>query len=282
MLAPTSTRNGACWMARGDIGTRWRISAFDGLGEAGRLVEMLRLGHLPQDQVDRAFTAAERRQQGAGFGGVAAHGRPVLAERHVEHLGTGHRRTHRRIGVDADEQVRLVVVGKGGARIEGDGLIAAARQQDADAEAGLDRGLELARDRQHDVLLEGARGTSRAGFGAAVSGVDHDRAHACGLGQERRCLERWRDRTGLGRRRRGRLGGGRRRRRRQDVDRQAQLGAFALLGGAVARKRRPEREFDGRGRHDAAGRPAAARNRRRRDRRPGRQRRSGSAVGRSR
>ena len=73
-------------------------------------------------------------------------------------------------------------------------------------------------------------------------------------GSERRCLERWRHR-----------------RRRSVVAgagavgwsvavaavrmsmRQAQLGALPLLGGAVARERRAEREFDGRRRHDAAG-----------------------------
>ena len=40
MLAPTSTRKGACWMARVLIGTRSRSAASTACREDGRLLEM--------------------------------------------------------------------------------------------------------------------------------------------------------------------------------------------------------------------------------------------------
>ena len=100
----------------------------------------------------------------------------VLLQAEVEHLRAGDGRPQRRVGVQADEEIRLVVVGERRALIEADGLVAVAREQHAHAKPRFERRLQPARDRQRDVLLERALRAFRAGLVAAVSGVDHDRA----------------------------------------------------------------------------------------------------------
>ena len=185
MLAPTSTRNGACWIARGLIGTRSRSAALDFLGERRRLLDVARLRHLPEDDLDVAGAAAEHRQR---FGLALGHALrlvAVLLEAQIEHLGAGRRRANRRVGVEADEEVRLVVVGERRALVEVDGGIAVARQDHAHAQPRFERGLQPPRDAERDVLFERAAGPVRAVFGAAVAGVDDDRADAAGRARDR-------------------------------------------------------------------------------------------------
>ena len=70
----------------------------------------------------------------------------VFLEAEVENFGAAHRRPHRRVGVQADEEIRLVVVGERRALVEPDGLIAVARQDHPRAESRLERGLQPPRD----------------------------------------------------------------------------------------------------------------------------------------
>ena len=143
----------------------------------------------------------------------------VLLEAQVEDLGAGRRRAHRGVGVEADEEVRLVVVGERRALVEADGGVAVARQDHAHAEPGLERRLQPPRDAQRHVLFERAAGAVRAVFGAAVARIDDDGADAAGRreieerrGRRRRGqrCDRWRGWRGRRRRRGGR--------QRDDVD----------------------------------------------------------------
>ncbi len=102
----------------------------------------------------------------------------VLLEAQVEDLGAGRRRADRGVGVQADEEVRLVVVGERRALVEVDGRIGVARQDHAHAQPRLERRLEPPRDAERHVLFERAAGAVRAVFGAAVAGIDDDRADA--------------------------------------------------------------------------------------------------------
>ena len=88
----------------------------------------------------------------------------VLLEAQVEDFGAGRRRPHRGVGVEADEEVGLVVVGERRALVEFDGSVGVARQDHPHAEAGLERRLQPARDAQRHVLLERAARAVRAVF----------------------------------------------------------------------------------------------------------------------
>ena len=118
MLAPTSTRNGACCSERGLIGTRSRSDASIALRERRRLLDVARLRHLPQHDLDVAIAAAEHGQRLRlclrGLLRLVA----VLGQAQEEHLGAADRRPHRRVGVQAEEQIGLVVVRERRALIE--------------------------------------------------------------------------------------------------------------------------------------------------------------------
>ncbi len=139
MLAPTSTRNGACWIARGLIGTRARKPLSTSAASGGGLLDVARLRHLPEDDLDVARAAAEDRQRLALALRHALRLVAVVVEAQIEHFGAGCRRPHRRVRVQAEEDVRLVVVGDGRALVEADRFVAIARQDDADAEPRLER-----------------------------------------------------------------------------------------------------------------------------------------------
>ena len=91
MLAPTSTRNGACWIARRAHRHALAQRRFDGLRERRRLLDVARLRHLPQDHLDVARAAAEDRQRLALAVRHPLRGVAVLVEAQVEHLGAARR-----------------------------------------------------------------------------------------------------------------------------------------------------------------------------------------------
>src|SRR5204862_5846771 len=123
-----------------------------------------------------------------------------LREVQVEDLCTADPGAEGRVRVEADEEVRLVVVRHRCALIQRQGLIALAREQHADAEPSLERPLQAARDRQRHVLLERAFLSARPVFIAAVPRIDDDGPESAG----RREIEKWRR---LGRSWRGSGGG---------------------------------------------------------------------------
>ena len=194
MLAPTSTRNGACWMGRGLIGTDARNCAFDGLGQFGRLRQMARLRHLPENHVDLARAAAEDRHRHALGLGHAAGFLVGAIEAEEEDLCAGGRASQRRVGVEADEHVGLVVVGKRRALVERQRAVVVARQQHAGAEARFQSALDATRDRQRQRLLQRA---ARAFGPVLVAAMARDRSRWCAR------RRRQRQRRGLWRRRRG-------------------------------------------------------------------------------
>jgi hypothetical protein len=136
------------------------------------------LRHLPEDDVDVASAAAEDRQRLALALRHALRLCAVVAEAEIEDFRAGRRAAHRGVGVQADEQVRLVVIGHGGALVEADGLIGVAREDDARAQAGLDGRLQPPRDAERHVLFERALRSACTVFIASMAGVDHDGAHA--------------------------------------------------------------------------------------------------------
>ena len=239
MLAPTSTRNGACCTARGDISTRGAQRLFDEAGERRRLLEIARLRRLPQNQIDGAIAAAERRQRrGVLVGSLAGLGVGALDGQVVD-LGALHRRPHRGVGVDAEEHVGLLVVGERRSIVERHRAIVLAGQEHPQPEAAFDQRAQAPRDRERDLFFERALRALRAELVAAMAGIDHDRAQAgrgaLGWNHEPRI------RRGRGRRRRRR----RIRRRRQQIDRQAARSGVGLRRrDAVQRVARPQGQRD--------------------------------------
>ena len=157
----------------------------------------------------------------------------VAVETEIEHFGARRGAADRGVGVQADEEVGLVVVGKRRAIVVVDGAVVVAREQHAHAEPGFERGLEQAGDRQRDVLLERAAGPLRALVVAAVPRVDHD-------GADRR--ERADGEQRWGRRRRHRRQSLRARRGGPDnLDDQTLRGSLdGLIAGPIRRKARAE------------------------------------------
>ena len=96
----------------------------------------------------------------------------VLLEAQVEDFRAGHRRADRGVGVQADEEIRLVVVGEAARSSSATLLIAVAREDHADAEPRLERPLQPPGHAQRDGLLERPARPARAVVFAAVAGVD--------------------------------------------------------------------------------------------------------------
>ena len=178
MLAPTSTRNGACCTARGDISTRARSACSTIVGERRRLLEIARLRRFPEDQIDRPRAAAERRQLRIGRLGQAARLRVGAIDAQVVDLGALHRGPDGGVGVNADEDIGLLAVGVRRSLVERHRPIVVARENDAQPETALDQRAQAPRHRERDVLLEGAAAALRAQLVAAVARIDHDGAHA--------------------------------------------------------------------------------------------------------
>ena len=134
----------------------------------------------------------------------------VILEAQRQHLRAARRRSHRRVGVQADEEIGLVVVGERRPPIDRHVLVAVAREEHAQAHAALDRRLQSPRHLQREILLLRARRARRALVVAAVARVDDDGPHGTGAAH----VDDGRSRTGAGtggapgRRRSGREGGG--------------------------------------------------------------------------
>ena len=142
MFAPTRTRK-----RRLLKGTRTHRHALpqrrlDDLRERGRFIDVARLRHFPGRELDVTRAAAENRQR------LAVAMRPplrriaVFVETEIEDLAPPAERAHRRVGVQADEEVSLVVVRQRGALVEADRRVAVAGQDHAHAEPGLERRLQ--------------------------------------------------------------------------------------------------------------------------------------------
>jgi hypothetical protein len=200
-----------------------------------------RLRHLPQDDVDVASPAAEHGQRFALPLGRALRLRAVVLETQVEDLGAGRRRSHRRVRVEADEHIRLVVVGDRRTLVEADRLVSVARQDHARSHTRLDRAFEPPCHTERDVFLECALGASSALLVAAMARIDDDDPEArSGRGFEQRRFRGRRRRWRLGARRRWCGGFGR---LRDQVDDDPSRSAFARnIGGAKRREARAEVE----------------------------------------
>ena len=112
MLAPTSTRNGACCSERGLIGTRSRSDASIALANAAdcSMCRACAISH--EHDLDVAIAAAEDGQRLRLRSRRLLRLIAVLGQAQEEDLGAADARPHRRVRVQADEQVGLVVVGQ--------------------------------------------------------------------------------------------------------------------------------------------------------------------------
>ena len=142
MLADSSTRSGARSTGRAASGTRSRSACSQQVGERRRLIEVPRLREVPRHELDLARAAAEGRH---ALARRRADGlRRVPVERRDVDRRAGRRRPQRGVRVQADEQIRLVVVGDRRALVDRHAAVVVSRQQHAEAEARLDRRLRRA------------------------------------------------------------------------------------------------------------------------------------------
>ncbi len=94
---------------------------------------------------------------------------------------------HGRVGVDAEEDVGLMVVGERRPIVVRDDAVVFAREEHPQAEAAFDQRAQPARHRERDVLLERAARSLRAKFVATVTGIDdHGPQAGRGRGRHRR------------------------------------------------------------------------------------------------
>ena len=106
----------------------------------------------------------------------AARSRRVSSNAATKIDGAADRRRDRRVGVQADEQIGLVVVGHRRPLVDRHVAVVVSRQQHADAEPRFDGALDASRDRQRQVFFLRPAGALRALVFAAVAGIDRDRA----------------------------------------------------------------------------------------------------------
>ena len=135
-----------------------------GQGPAGRLVPVAQLRQLPRYDVEDPRAAADHRHWLAGEPGRLAH------------FGAGGRFADRRIRVEADEQIRPVVVGDGRPLVKCHGGVGGSGQHDPESQLTLDQIPQPTCDGERDLLLQGAVGSTGAGIVTAVTRVDRDRA----------------------------------------------------------------------------------------------------------
>ena len=119
--------------------------------------------------------------------------------RRQEDGGAGGRSPDRGVRVQADEEIRLVVVRERRTIVERDVPVVVSRQQDADAETSLDDALDAARDGERQILFLRPLRAAHAVVFAAVAGIDRDRSDRRGGRRQRgrhvrRRLRRGRDR----------------------------------------------------------------------------------------
>ena len=136
--------------------------------------------HLPRNHVDLPDAAARHRQVASVTVGDLAGLLAVLVDAEVVHLGARHDVAQCRVRVQADEEVRAVVVGNGGPSVEGDDGVAAASEDNADTQQAFQQRAQPQCDAQRDVLLHGPFRSVRAFIRAAVARVDDDGANLRG------------------------------------------------------------------------------------------------------
>ena len=208
MFADSSTRSGAESTGRAASGIAVVQLRLEQLRQRVGFLEVRRLREVPRHEFDFARAAADRRHALGRQGARRLRGAGL--ERRGVDRPAGERRAERRVGVQADEQIRLVVVGHRRPIVDRHAAVVVARQQHADAEARLDRGLDAAGERQRQVFLLRARRALHALVVAAVTRIDDDGADGTGRLRERAQIRgreaRWRRR-----RRRRRAAGWRRR-----------------------------------------------------------------------
>ena len=107
--------------------------------------------------------------------GRAPHGLALAIEPVVEHFRSRRRPRERAIGVQADEQVGLAVVGGGRALVDADQAVLVAGQDDPHTEASLDERAQPSRDVERQLLFLQAVGAAHTDLVAAVPGVDRQR-----------------------------------------------------------------------------------------------------------
>ncbi len=106
----------------------------------------------------------------------------------VEHVDRGAFRVGAsiRVGMNRDEEIRVRLVRDLHSLAMRDEIVAVAHEHGAHAGLRVDLGRELARDREHDILLPRAAATARAGILAAVPRVDRDDDVATAIGRRLR------------------------------------------------------------------------------------------------
>ena len=143
--------------------------------ERRRLAQVPGLRHVPQDQMDVARAAAEHRHGPAlrVLHHLARLGAEAV-EAEVEHLRALDVPVRRRVRVQADEQVRLVVVGDRRALVVRHDAVVVAREEHPDAKPGVEHAPQSPGHVQHQVLFEHAARAPCALLVAAMPGIDHD------------------------------------------------------------------------------------------------------------
>ena len=156
----------------------------DRLGELARLLQVRALRQVPEDEVEVRVAGLGRGARGGAVRRVLAAG-DFLGdlvrglEREVVRLGALGRGRARRVGVDREKEVRLLVVRDRGPVVERQQQVGVARQDGAAGERLRQRRDDPLRDLERGVLLEEPARPDRSGFRAAVAGVDR-RSSSCG------------------------------------------------------------------------------------------------------
>ena len=175
MLAPMSTMNGAFFTPRSRI-----VVFFSGQplvervlhvgGELARFVDLVLqcdLLHQVAELVDRLF--ADRIFAGGDFQGVG-----WRIEVEVVGLDAARRGILAGVGVDGDEQIGLMLIGDGGARLQRNEGVVVAGVDDVGAQLALQQPAQAQRDVEHQIFFQQAVGADGSGVVAAVTGIDDD------------------------------------------------------------------------------------------------------------
>ena len=233
MLADSSTPSGARSTARDASATRSLQPLLEDRGEGHRLIEVVRLRQVPRHQLDVAHAAAEGRH--AIDAGERARDGGALEGRVINGRAGGVR-PERRVRVQADEEIGLVVVGDGGPVVERHVAVVVSRQQHANAEPRLDGGFDAAGDRERQVLLFRARPRL-----SRRRRRRHGRDRAQSSEWRKRAVRATAEGRAAGRPAPPRLGaGGAFRRRRHHIDRQTHRRVDRQRRGAESGDARPE------------------------------------------
>jgi len=152
------------------------------------------LGHVPQDHPDVVLVILVGRDPALELGlGVFEIGQPPHifvggVEVEEERLRPAGTLFIRAVGVDADEELGVVIVGRGGPVLQQDLDVLVAGENHAEGQVALDYGLQLEADGQGDVFFQSAGLALGPALHAAVPRVDDDRPGARRKGDGRSAL----------------------------------------------------------------------------------------------